>query len=338
MTHQSSNSRPPRVFLCHAKIDADLACAVYEQLLDGGADPWLDKKQLILGDDWEYEIKRAIAAADVVVVFLRPGFEGIGIRQKEVRWALDALQQRPQGVGFIIPFVVEPCDLPYWCMPLHAGGNLSQASDMSDLFRAISKHTGILLKLRPLNPGDSLRRELGLHVAALEEALAPVRGLIGNLRLDSLDISCWEPFRQDSMAYSLREEWQTEYYPCDGRGYLSRRDNGIGMEEYRPQLVLELDGRLFDAVLGPYAGSPDNHLATDGRLYALRWLPRLLDLFEPRLNTLAKSGFSIAANKAMNGLRNVRSRLEEQPLLQLATKESENLESKELPSSEADPD
>jgi hypothetical protein len=60
-------------------------------------DPWLDKYKLVLGDDWEAEIKKAVRTADCFVVCLKPGFDDTGFRQQEVRWALDALNLRPPG-------------------------------------------------------------------------------------------------------------------------------------------------------------------------------------------------------------------------------------------------
>ena len=131
----------PSVFICYAKQDADKAALLFDYLHEAGASPWMDKRKLYLGDDWEHEIKKAVAAADAFVVCLRPGFDAIGFRQKEVHWALDALRLRPPGVGFVIPCVVAPCNLPEWCQPFHAGSDLSQATSFAEVVRAIEKHT-----------------------------------------------------------------------------------------------------------------------------------------------------------------------------------------------------
>ena len=82
--------KPPKVFICYAKQDLTKASDLYDRLVVAGADPWLDKQKLELGDDWEHEIKKAVSEADAFVVCLRPGFDEIGFRQKEVGWALDA--------------------------------------------------------------------------------------------------------------------------------------------------------------------------------------------------------------------------------------------------------
>ncbi len=79
------------MFICYAHEDATKAQELFLWLKAAGADPWLDKRKLVLGDDWEHEIKRAVAEADVFVVCLRPDFDRIGFKHKEVHWAREAL-------------------------------------------------------------------------------------------------------------------------------------------------------------------------------------------------------------------------------------------------------
>lgn len=137
-----TENQGPRVFICYAKEDAGKIDEVYRCLVDIGSDPWIDQHNLVLGDDWEHEIKTAVAKADAFVVCLRPGFDEIGFRQREVRWAIEALQLRPPGRSFIIPFILEPCELPSWCKSLHAGSDLSRPTTKEELASAIAKHSG----------------------------------------------------------------------------------------------------------------------------------------------------------------------------------------------------
>ncbi len=131
--------KKPSVFLCYANKDAEAANGLFDELASVGADPWLDKRKLVHGDDWEHEIKNAVAKADAFVACLTSGFDQIGFRQKEVRWALDALELRPLGRGFVIPFIIEPCDLPEWSKRFHAG-DLSKPTTFDELIRAVEKH------------------------------------------------------------------------------------------------------------------------------------------------------------------------------------------------------
>jgi formylglycine-generating enzyme required for sulfatase activity len=73
-------------------------------------DTWLDKEKLLPGQDWEYEIRKAVREADVVVVCLSKQFNQAGFRQKEVRLALDTAMEKPEGEIFIIPARLEKCD------------------------------------------------------------------------------------------------------------------------------------------------------------------------------------------------------------------------------------
>ncbi len=131
--------KAPKVFICHANKDAAKAKDLFDALRSAGADPWLDTEKLVQGDEWEYEIKTAVAGADAFVTCLSPGFHQIGFRQKEVRWALEALELRPPGKGFIIPLIIEPCELPEWSRRFHAG-DLSKPTTISQLIRAVEKH------------------------------------------------------------------------------------------------------------------------------------------------------------------------------------------------------
>ncbi len=164
------NKARPNIFICYCKQDAGQADELYMKLKAAGANPWLDKRCLKLGDEWEHEIKNAVATADAMIVCLRLGFDEIGFRQKEVRWGIEALQLRPPGRGFIIPFITEPCDLPSWCAPFHAGSDLSQPTAIKDVITAIEKLCGVVL--------NEVERRKEQYI----------EGLIGNLVSDSRDV------------------------------------------------------------------------------------------------------------------------------------------------------
>lgn len=102
--------RPLKVFLCHAHSDRDKVRALYSRLKREGVDAWLDKEKLFPGSDWEYEIRKAVREADVVVVCLSKQFNQAGFRQKEVRIALDTAMEQPEGEIFIIPARLEECE------------------------------------------------------------------------------------------------------------------------------------------------------------------------------------------------------------------------------------
>jgi hypothetical protein len=133
----------PVIFLCHAKDDSDRAKELYHRLRAHNMEPWLDKYNLKLGDEWEPEIRKAVRRADAVVICLTPRFDEIGFRQQEVRWALDAFRLRPPGRGFLIPYFFEPSPIPEWLEPFHAGEDLTKPTNFEQLLSAVKKHSRI---------------------------------------------------------------------------------------------------------------------------------------------------------------------------------------------------
>jgi tetratricopeptide (TPR) repeat protein len=106
----TTQQRSLAVFLCHAHSDKKAVHDLYLRLTQDGIDAWLDKEKLLPGQDWEYEIRKAVQTADVVVVCLSKKFNKAGFRQKEVRLALETALEKPAGEIFIIPARLEECD------------------------------------------------------------------------------------------------------------------------------------------------------------------------------------------------------------------------------------
>lgn len=109
----SATSRGLVVFLCHASEDKDSARYLYNRLLNDGFDPWLDETNLLPGQEWQVEIPRAVRRSDIVVVCLsKRSIDKTGYVQREIRIALDAADERPEGSVYIIPIRIEPCKVP----------------------------------------------------------------------------------------------------------------------------------------------------------------------------------------------------------------------------------
>ncbi len=106
----NDQKRPLKVFLCHAHSDKNTVFSLYERLSKDGVDVWLDKKSLIPGQDWEFEIRKAVSESDVVIVCLSEQFNQKGFRQREVSIALDEASLHPEGEIFIIPARLEECE------------------------------------------------------------------------------------------------------------------------------------------------------------------------------------------------------------------------------------
>ena len=99
-----------KVFISYARSDQAKAHDLYKRLISDGLDAWIDKENLLPGQDWELEIRKFLRKTDVVVVCLSEKFNRAGFRQKEVRLALDSALEKPEGEIFIIPARLEKCD------------------------------------------------------------------------------------------------------------------------------------------------------------------------------------------------------------------------------------
>jgi hypothetical protein len=114
MSNNPQLSQPLRVFLCHSSGDKEAVRALYRRLREDDIEPWLDEEEILPGQDWEHEIAKAVRTVDAVIVCLsRESVSKTGYVQKEIRFALDKADEQPEGVIFIIPLKLEPCEVPY---------------------------------------------------------------------------------------------------------------------------------------------------------------------------------------------------------------------------------
>ena len=109
----SESKRSLKVFLCHASGDKPPVRDLYKRLTMEGVDAWLDKEKLLPGQDWQVEIPRAVRESDVVVVCLsNKSITKEGYVQKEIKFALDIAEEKPEGAIFLIPARLEDCLVP----------------------------------------------------------------------------------------------------------------------------------------------------------------------------------------------------------------------------------
>lgn len=101
------------IFLCHSSNDKPAVRQLYQRLSSDGYDVWLDEEKLLPGQDWDREITRAVRHADTIIICLSRGsITKSGYYQREIRMALDAAQEKPDGVIFNIPARLEECKVP----------------------------------------------------------------------------------------------------------------------------------------------------------------------------------------------------------------------------------
>jgi TIR domain len=157
-----------QIFLCHSSGDKNSVRDLYSKLILEGFDPWLDEKKLLPGQDWRYEISKALRKSGAVIVCLsRSSVSKEGFLQREIKDALDVADEKSEGTIFIIPARIEDCEIPdrlrrwQWV-------NLFEASGYEGLVRALhsrARALGITEPSDAVKLSDNEELALGLILA-----------------------------------------------------------------------------------------------------------------------------------------------------------------------------
>jgi formylglycine-generating enzyme required for sulfatase activity len=126
-----------RIFLCHASEDKAQVREVYQRLKALGFAPWLDEMDILPGQDWDYEIERALETADFVIVFLSTrSVEKVGYVQREFRRALYHAEEMPESFIHTIPVKLDNCLVPRR-FSRHQWANLYEDGAFDRIVRAL---------------------------------------------------------------------------------------------------------------------------------------------------------------------------------------------------------
>jgi hypothetical protein len=103
-----------KVFISYAREDFETAKRLYDDLQQVGLSPWIDSEDILPGQNWEYAINEAIRSSNYFLVLLSlHSVSKKGYVQKELRKALDILDEIPPDEIFIVPVRLDECE------PLH---------------------------------------------------------------------------------------------------------------------------------------------------------------------------------------------------------------------------
>lgn len=101
------------VFLSYASPDRDVVEEFYDALVGFGLNPWMDSRKLTAGQNWDFEIQRALDQAAIVVVFLSShSITRRGYVQREIKLALRKQEEKLIDDVFLIPVALEPTERP----------------------------------------------------------------------------------------------------------------------------------------------------------------------------------------------------------------------------------
>ena len=101
------------VFLSYAREDSYAAERLYMDLRRAQIDVWMDKKSLTPGQNWEHEIRRAIREARYFLALVsNTSVAKRGFVQREMRLALEVLEEVPVDQIYLIPVRLDDCEPP----------------------------------------------------------------------------------------------------------------------------------------------------------------------------------------------------------------------------------
>ncbi|QBR12566.1 toll/interleukin-1 receptor domain-containing protein [Sphingobacterium sp. CZ-2] len=102
-----------KVFISYAKEDYVFAEKLYDFLAENNFKPWLDKKNLLPGQEWDFEIKKGLRDANYVILLLSDNsVQKRGYVQREFKIALKYYEEKLEDDIYLIPIKINKCDVP----------------------------------------------------------------------------------------------------------------------------------------------------------------------------------------------------------------------------------
>lgn len=99
-----------RLFISYAHDDYDAAQRLYRDLAAAGHRPWVDKEDLLPGENWRRRIAEEIRSCKYFLALISSQSLGKrGFVQKELRLALEVLEEIPIDHRFLIPVRLNDC-------------------------------------------------------------------------------------------------------------------------------------------------------------------------------------------------------------------------------------
>jgi len=163
-------TRPLSVFLCHASQDKPVVRELYKKLSEEKwIDPWLDEENLLPGQDFDYEIDRAIRDADAIIICLSSlSVTKEGYVNKEIRRALDVADEKPEGAIYVIPLRLDECEPSFTRLKKLHWSDYFTPNAHEKLIKSLRLRAGVLgLEIKDdegtVESLDLVKEDLGLY-------------------------------------------------------------------------------------------------------------------------------------------------------------------------------
>jgi hypothetical protein len=102
-----------KVFISYAKEDYTFAEKLYDFLKDSNFKPWLDKKEILPGQDWNYILRKSLREANYIILLLsHTSVQKRGYVQREFKLALEYYEEKLEDDIYLIPLKIDDCEIP----------------------------------------------------------------------------------------------------------------------------------------------------------------------------------------------------------------------------------
>jgi hypothetical protein len=96
------------VFISYASPDRARVTPYFDRLASRGFGVWMDYKSIKAGQNWDFEIRRALDKASIIVVFIsNHSVDRRGYLQREIKLALKKAEEKLTGDIYIIPVLLD---------------------------------------------------------------------------------------------------------------------------------------------------------------------------------------------------------------------------------------
>jgi len=98
----------PLIFFSYASPDRDRVMPYYTFLEDRGLNVWIDHKKLLGGQQWDYELRKALDRATLIIMFVsKNSVNRRGYVQREISLALTKIEEKLISDIYIIPVLLD---------------------------------------------------------------------------------------------------------------------------------------------------------------------------------------------------------------------------------------
>ncbi|MFW1760744.1 toll/interleukin-1 receptor domain-containing protein [Acinetobacter calcoaceticus] len=97
-----------KIFISYASEDYEYAKQIYDYLDNTSYSPWLDKEKILVGQDWDLEIKKNLSTSDFIIILIsKTSLKKRGYIQKEFKLASELMEEKLESDIFILPISLE---------------------------------------------------------------------------------------------------------------------------------------------------------------------------------------------------------------------------------------